>query len=273
MRTLAALALALATTLPLQASAEALCARFFDVGKADATLLSFPSGEHILIDAGKNGDGKQIAATLAAEGVHLRAMVITHFDKDHVGGADQVLDAVPVDEVLIPGYAKESKQHTQFLEALARHPSTRVTTLTRGEAREMTLGTAHLRISAAHRDSYGRDEENDFSLACRLAYEKTRFFFTGDAEDTRQKELLAEGDVACDVLKVPYHGRLVHASGAFLSACAPKIAYIFESEKEPANPALVEHLEKTLGARVFLGSRDGEVRVFSDGTRVFTDRD
>ena len=63
--------------------------------------------------------------------------------------------------------------------------------------------------------------------------------------------LLEEGDVACDVLKVPYHGREVEVSEEFLSACAPKIAWIPDSQEEPAGEAVVQYLKEQLGASVY----------------------
>ncbi|MBR1408667.1 MAG: MBL fold metallo-hydrolase [Clostridia bacterium] len=244
--------------------------RFFSVGKADAMLITAEDGSRILIDAGTNKVGKALAQRFRKEGVdRIDLMIITHFDKDHVGGADQILEECEVARVLIPSYAKESKQHTQFVEALGRSSGTQVTEMKTKDVLELDFGEMHLGITAAHETHYGEDEENDFSLAARLTHGRTRFFFTGDAEAPRQLELLEEGDVACDVLKVPYHGRAVSCSAAFLSACAPKIAWIPDSEEEPANEALVQYLEETLGAEVYRSASDGDLTVLSDGERVW----
>ena len=107
----------------LSAQAQELTVRFFDMGKADAMLITTPSGEQILIDAGTNKGGKKLAERFAKDGVNaIDLMIITHFDKDHVGGADKVLESVPVARVIMPEYAKESKQHTQFMDALSQSP-------------------------------------------------------------------------------------------------------------------------------------------------------
>ena len=129
------------------------------------------------------------------------------------------------------------------------------------------FGQTRLRVTAAERTDYGADEENDFSLATYLTYGETKFLFPGDAEDARQTELLHAGDIDCDVLKVPYHGRLVDASAAFLAACSPKIAFIPDSDEEAASPMVVAIL-KELGTDVHSG-RDGDLVVVSDGKDVF----
>lgn len=248
-----------------------LSVQFFSIGKADALLITTPDGSRILIDAGTNKNGKALAQRFRKEGVEdIDLMIITHFDKDHVGGVDQILDECSVARVLIPVYAKESKQHTQFMEALGRSAETQVTEMGQKETLELDFGAVHLGVTSAHELDYGWDEENDFSLATRLVYGKTRFFFTGDAEGPRQRELLEEGDVACDVLKVPYHGREVEVSEEFLSACAPKIAWIPDSQEEPAGEAVVQYLKEQLGASVYRSAEDGDLTVRSDGERVWT---
>lgn len=251
------------------ARAGGLRVDFYDMGKADAMLITTPDGVRILIDCGTNKGGKALAGRFAKEGVDaIDTLIITHYDKDHVGGADKILESVAVRQVIMPVYDKESKQYTQFMEALEALDG--ITTHPMEIQSDMTMQSpdgVELSITSAHRSSYGADEENDFSLAVRLTYGETRFLFAGDAETPRQLELLEEGDVACDVLKVPYHGRLVSASERFLTEACPQIAYITDSGEEPASEELIGILER-LGARVFTSREDGDVTVVSDGKTV-----
>lgn len=250
------------------ARAQALTVDFFDVGKADAALITTPNGSRILIDAATNKEGKALARRFSKAGIgSIDVMIITHYDKDHVGGADQILEALSVGQVIMPVYDKESKQHSQFLEALdAKGQIQRVCLSARGE-HVFALDGVQLRVTAAQQTDYGEDEENDFSLATYVTYGKTCLLFPGDAEDARQRELLAQGDVACDVLKVPYHGRLVAASQAFLTAANPAIAFIPDSDEDPASETVVSLL-RALGCDVH-SAREGDLRVTSDGERVW----
>ena len=258
---------ALLTLFGFSACAQELSVQFFDVGKADAMMITAPSGEHILIDAGTNKNGKALVKRFSEEGItRIDLMIITHFDKDHVGGADKVLEELSVARVVMPQYAKESKQYTQFLEALSKSPKTQVDILQAKAEKRFEFGGVALRITAAQETDYGFDEENDFSLATYLTYGETKFLFPGDAEDARQTELLRAGDLSCDVLKVPYHGRAVDVSAAFLSACHPKIAFITDSDDDPANPLIVDLLEE-MGTDVH-SARDGDLTVISDGKSV-----
>ena len=258
------LALAMPTT--ACAAQGTLRVDFYDVGKADAMLITTPAGHRILIDAGTNKAGKALVERLEQEGIdRIDMMIITHYDKDHVGGADKVLESIDVGEVVMPVYEKESKQFEQFSEAIDE-AGVKAVGLKARQSMTATSGDVTLLISAAHRTSYGADEENDFSLAVRMTYGDTRFLFAGDAEDARQRELLSEGDVACDVLKVPYHGRDEDVTPLFLAEAAPKIAFIPDSEKEPASQTVVDLLVRQ-GAEVFC-AKDGGVTVFSDGKTV-----
>jgi len=254
------------------AAAENLRVDFYDVGKADAMLITTPADERILIDAATNKQGKKLVERFQKAGIDaLDVMIITHYDKDHVGGADQILENIGVGTVIMPVYDKESKQHTQFVEALGKHPPKENIQLVTGEETTYTLPSGlALHITAAHERYYGSDEENDFSLAVRMQYGDTRFFFTGDAENARQKELLLEGDVACDVLKVPYHGRAENISPMFLSQAAPKIAYIHDDKDDPADGVLLDILEE-LGTEVYCAKDDGDVTVVSDGKSVWAE--
>lgn len=253
----------------LSAQADELRVDFFDMGKADAMLITTPTGVRILIDTGTNKGGKALVERFEKEGIReIDTLIITHYDKDHVGGADKILEEMAVKQVIMPVYEKESKQHTQFMEALEAAKGVQAFPMKIGSDMQMQSDDGvKLGLTAAHKKSYGKDEENDFSLAVRLQYGDTKFFFAGDAEAPRQMELLEEGDVKCDVLKVPYHGRLVTTSEAFLTEASPKIAYITDDEEEPASGEVIAMLEE-LGADVYSSREDGTVTVVSDGESV-----
>ena len=249
------------------ASAQELRVDFYDMGKADAMLITTPSGRRILIDTGTNKGGKALVDRFEKEDIGaIDYLIITHYDKDHVGGADKVLEDIDVSSVYMPIYDKDSKQFDQFIEALDESGAASNPMKIGSQTSFETGDGVSIHITAAHQSYYGKDEENDFSLAVRLTYGDTKFFFAGDAEDPRQRELLEEGDVACDVLKVPYHGRLVNASERFLKAASPKIAFIPDSTEDPASPIVIGILEE-IGAKVYR-AKDGSITVISDGKEV-----
>lgn len=242
---------------------ETLSVTFFDAGKADAILVR--TGEHaLLIDAGLNKNGDELIARLQALGVtRLDALLITHFDKDHVGGADVLLETIPVEAVYQPDYYKDSKQMRQYQEAMA---SLGLTPVTLSENCTLTLDGAQLSIDVANESDYGLDEENDFSLVVRLQFGDNRFLFAGDAEEARIAELLAEDDLACDVLKVPHHGKKHDNNALFFQAAGAAYAVITSSDEEPEKQETVRLLE--LAGSTVLLTRLGEITLCSDGREV-----
>ena len=242
---------------------QTLSVTFFDAGKADAILIR--TGDHaMLIDAGLDANGAALVDALRAAGVEsLDALLITHFDKDHVGGADHVLASLPVSAVYQPDYLKDSKQLRQYQKAAQ---AAGLSPVTLSENCELTLGEARLQVDVANQDDYGADEENDFSLVVSLRFGGTSFLFAGDAEEARIDELLAEGNLAHDVLKVPHHGRKHDNNAQFFEAVSPRYAVITSSDDEPEKQETVRLLEQA-GATVLL-TRLGDVTIVSDGTSL-----
>ena len=72
-------------------SLPTLTVTFLDVGKADCILLE-AEGCAAMIDAGNQGDAEEILALLSAKGISsLDFLLLTHLDKDHIGGADALI--------------------------------------------------------------------------------------------------------------------------------------------------------------------------------------
>ena len=100
----------------------------------------------------------------------------------------------------------------------------------------------------------------------RLTHGNASFLFAGDAENARLAELLDEGNLASDVLKVPHHGRYADLSAAFFAAVSPQYAVITSDEDGPEDPETVLALQAA-GAEVLL-TRTGTVELASDGKSV-----
>lgn len=246
---------------------QELMVNFFSCGKADSALLRI--GEHsMLIDTGTNKSGKDILSRIKALGVsELDYMVITHMDKDHVGGADVILDGLKVNKVLVGPDSTPSKQVEQYLEAAERLNITPVR-LRMGET--FTFGEATVTVLGPQKDAY--EQQNDLSLVLHIAYGDTAFLFTGDAEKPSIFELLhnwgADG-LRADVLKVPHHGGIEDNSATFFDQVLPSIAVIpcERDTKDDLPDREVVSLLTDIGAQVFVAG-DKEVYVVSDGRQV-----
>ena len=237
---------------------------FFDVGKGDAILLETEE-ETMLIDTGYDDTADVILDYLEEEAIGgLDWLVITHFDKDHVGGADKILKAVEVERVLEPDYESDSGQTEEYkaaLEALELEPEKVTDTLA------LDFPGTECTVYPPRQEDY-EEEDNDFSLVISLRIGNEGFLFAGDCEKERLSELLAENDLELrhQVLKVPHHGREEKNSDKFLLAVSPEAAVITCSEDQEPDKEILELLSQ-LGAEVYLTS-EGTVTCVTDGSSL-----
>lgn len=246
-----------------------LSVHVFSIGQADSILLTDGSAS-VLIDTGEKNDGGKIADSLSALGIdRIDLLILTHFDKDHIGGAPELLSRATVDRVLMPAYTPDSKRYKKLLEALNQAGLT-AQQLT--EDISLSIGGMALDIwtpkaaYAASDAAEHADMDNDQSLVVRLVFGDTRLLFLGDAEDVRTEELLGGYDLACDVLKIPHHGRYHETSGALLDAAAPAYALITDSTKNSAEADLIALLDER-GIQT-MRTMDGELILTIRGDQI-----
>ena len=75
---------------------------FMNVGKADAILL-YTADTTVLIDTGYADSFSTVEKVLKREGKRrIDYLILTHYDKDHIGGAPAVLDRFEVGRCCFP---------------------------------------------------------------------------------------------------------------------------------------------------------------------------
>ena len=208
-------------------STPELTVTFLDVGKADSIIIN-GSKSTVVIDCGEKGDGKDIVKFLEKRGVtSIDYLIITHYDKDHVGGAAKVINNFDVQNVLAPDYSEANPETEKYNDALKKkNISPKLLT----EDLSFELDGAEYTVFAPDQTFYGPDNDNDFSLVTRLDYNDTSFVFAGDAMEQRLSEVMDIGD--CDLLKLPYHGRRIANLEEFLDASTPEYAVVCTSKEE-----------------------------------------
>lgn len=237
---------------------------FFDVGKGDAVLIE-TENHCMLIDSGYDDTAGVILGYLEREDIdRLDYMLITHFDKDHVGGADRVLEAVEVGEVLQPDYEFEAKQYREYMETMeAGKMRPRLVT----ETLRLSLDEAELLVYPPQHRDY-EEEDNDFSLVVSMRYGEKSFLFAGDSERERLEELLGQQEfpLAHDILKVPHHGRAEKNSEEFFQAVMPETAVITCSKDKLPDREVLLLLER-LGTKIYL-TTEGSLTFFCNGKEL-----
>ena len=253
-----------------------------DVGQGDAILLRSPGRRWLLVDAGpRSGEFdaglRRILPVLRRRGIRrLEALVLTHPDLDHVGGAAAVLEGVRVGAVLDPGHPRGTDAFIEALEAAGA-----VGTPWSATARGMTLRLDGMTVEVLHPDpdSAGalpsrlagarRAEPNALSVILLVRHGAFTALLTGDAP-REVEERIAAAAGSGQLLKVAHHGSGTSSSREFLEQVSPALALVSVGRGNryghPA-PEVLARLEGA-GARVLRTDVQGAlaVRAREDGS-------
>ena len=239
---------------------EGLNIHVLDVGKSDAILVEC-GDTALLIDTGTPGSAEKIERYLQSRDISvLDAVLLSHGDSDHAGGAKKLLESIPTNEVV-------TSQYTSVEDTFPKATCVQVgDVLIYGDLLVEVLGPGH-----------AFEAENDCSLVFRLWYGPFSMLFCGDMEAPAERALLESGqDIYANVLKVAHHGSDTSTSKAFLEAVQPQYAVISVGEDRSLLPrnTVLKRLHDA-GAEIYRTDKHGTV-VFSvsgDDIEIKTERD
>ena len=225
-----------------------------DTGKSDCIFIEI-GDKTIMIDTGLDRNGEQILASLHEKGIdHIDYLILTHLDKDHIGGADIILDEIPVDQVIQANYSKDSTQYQEYIDALSRHD---ITPLLLTQTMNLKINDAQLTLYPAQQTEY--EQSNDYSIITSLIYGENSFLFAGDAESQRLTEFLNLYPSTYKFLKIPHHGNDNDVLPLFLNTLKPDYAVLSWSDVNAPDQKVISILNQ-LGTQTLLTS-DGAISI------------
>ena len=232
-----------------------------DVGQGLAVIVQ--THDHALLyDTGPryndeaDAGGRIVAPFLRALGIrHLDAMIITHQDTDHSGGALSLLATVPVDLLLSslaqghPILARRALDH----EVAARCEAGQRWSW--DDVRFTVLQPTATLYAVPQRKA------NDLSCVLRIDSRHGSVLLTGDVEARGEQDLLRRDAnmLKADVIVVPHHGSRTSSTPAFVAAVEAVIAVYaagYRNRFGHPRPDIVARYESA-GARGYRTDLDG----------------
>ncbi|MFT3803294.1 MAG: DNA internalization-related competence protein ComEC/Rec2 [Burkholderiaceae bacterium] len=204
-----------------------------DVGQGMAVLVEGP-GFRLLYDtgprqgAGADAGSRVIVPWLRARGItRLDALVLSHDDDDHVGGASSILAAMTVDRV----YGALPAMHPLVRESPRFEPCRR------GEGWRWQQTRFEWLHPGPDPDRDGRRvKDNARSCVLRIDGPAGSLLLPGDIEAPQEKALLADPGapgLKADVLIAPHHGSLTSSTPAFVAAVDPALVVFQAGYRNP----------------------------------------
>lgn len=235
---------------------------FFNVGKADAILLS-KNNQYIMIDTGEESLSNEILDYFKKNNItKLEYLIITHFDKDHVGSASSIIENIEIGEVLQSNSPKESDYYTKYLNALEEK-----NIIPRTVSSDYSISLDDIEITVNGPETiYEKNESNNSSLIVSMNYKNTSFLFMGDSENARIKDFVSNNTNTYDFIKIPYHGNYLKRLDNLLESTKSKYGVITCSSTEGCGKDTLNVLN-TYNIKYYL-TKNGSISVLSNGKDI-----
>ena len=236
---------------------------FLDVGQGDAILLQVPQGA-VLVDQGP--PEARVAELVRGLGIRrLELLVLTHPQRDHIGGAADVIRLSRVDAVLDPRQPNQSPYEDEAID-VAHDRSVPVVRAHAGQI--FHLGRLRLRVLWPDGPGRPGQDPNEHAVVVLASYGAVDALLTADAESNVTGRLRVP---PVEILKVAHHGSADEGLPMLLDRLHPMLAVISvgtgNDYGHPA-PSTLTALSERPELRLFRTDRDGMVVVDSDGERV-----
>jgi competence protein ComEC len=243
---------------------------FLDVGQGDSTLVQFPTGESLLLDAGniQPDYGKLVVVPeLKALGItRLGTIVATHDDADHIGGIPYVSNHWRVESLVEGTSSTQKSELSAMIQQSAELHHLNILLVHAGQV--FRCGKAEVEVlnpqSAANTAA---ESDNSRSVVLKITYGKFSVLLMGDADISVEKRLLTSKKLECDLLKVGHHGSRTSSCPEFIATVQPKVSVIscgWRNRYGHPSPEVIHRLGSTQ-TRVYRTDLQGAVLVETDG--------
>lgn len=235
---------------------------FFDVGAGDGAYIKTPSGQKIVVDAGKTG--KEMINYFQAAGIkQLDLVLASHLHEDHMGGMLALIKQLRVGQVCLPPTPTQDLDPA-LQQAIVKHQINK-SKLVAGD--QITIAPLQLQVLAPSYPLLQEEAANNNSLVVKLTYQQFSLLLTGDIEAKAEERLLAKGyNLESNLLKVPHHGSETSTTSDFLKQVGPDLAIISVGDNNYGHPdsSVIKRLQKR-GVKVVRTDNRGAITIVTSG--------
>ena len=245
--------------------------QFMDVGQGDGIFIKADDGTTITIDGGSS-DVKNVAKyrmipCIKASGTGvIDYAVITHADKDHISGIEEILNmntenGLTIRNLVMPHVSYEDEAYDELLTA-TKTKGIQVLYIKEGD----TMKLGKVEIKCIHPDGkYISDNRNDYSTVLSLKYENFSALFTGDIPAEIEKSIINKIDNNYTILKVAHHGSKYSSNMEFLKKVMPAYSVISVGGDNSYGHPGTETINKlkSLNSKILRTDLSGEIEIFS----------
>lgn len=211
----------------------------FDVGNADCFLIKTPDKKYIMIDTGRPGykGGKSqaefvVLKYLKDNGIkNFDSLIITHFDNDHAGGADDLINNLKINKLYVNDLNHKSISALKSYNASIKNN----VKIIKSDNAQIVYNANNLSITNFTPQETNND--NDNSIITLLKYNNFSMLFTGDASSESLHSISPKLPENITVLKVPHHGALGGIDREIVQHLNPKYAIISVGENKFGHPS------------------------------------
>ena len=222
-----------------------------DVGQGQCLIMQ-SGGRVYVVDCG--GDSDTRPADAAAEALlsqgysHIDGLILTHTDRDHAGGAENLLSRIRTDLLILPRQAEKIVVPKDTQVVIAE------------QNLEITDGSGKISIFAP----VFHGEENEMSLCVLFDTEKCDILITGDRNAFGERSLLRHADIPnVDVLIAGHHGSKYSSCQELLEATRPQIVCISVGADNSYGHPAQEVLDRlsSFGCTVYRTDQQGPITI------------
>ena len=233
-----------------------------DVGQGQSVILE-SKGRYVLTDCG-SGNNWYDAGTIAAGMLggmgcrRLDAVILTHYDADHVNGLASLLARLNIDMLIIPEELDINQARQAEILNLAQSHGVRIRIISQ-ERENFIFGAGNLIIFPP----FSNDSANDRGLSVMAAVGDTELLITGDMDAATERKLIEKYNFPdLEAIIAGHHGSKYSTCEEFLDKLKPEIACISVGSNSYGHPApeVLERL-KLYNCVIYRTDLDGNIRL------------